>query len=183
MSLLNGKRLELRPLEDGDAAALYSAIEASRAALKRRLRWPAGVRSPSDCRRFIGSAGSGRGAERTFGIFSRGTARRRGSLLGVAALEGHTRERPVAELSLWVRSDSLDKGYGCEAGKLLIAHAFKKEGMRRLYVRIDPANRAGRKVIQKLGFRYEGCLRQDKRLNGRWINQECWGLLRGEWRW
>lgn len=39
----------------------------------------------------------------------------------------------------------------------------------------------GRKVLQSLEFRYEGCLRQDLRLNGRWIDQECWGLLRAEW--
>jgi ribosomal-protein-alanine N-acetyltransferase len=53
--------------------------------------------------------------------------------------------------------------------------------LHRLYARIDPANRPSRKVLKKLRFRYEGTLREDKRLNGRWVHQECWGMLRSEW--
>ena len=75
-----------------------------------------------------------------------------------------------------------NKGYGVEAGRLLIAHAFRRESLQKLYARLDPGNRGARKVLQRAGFRYEGCLRREKRLNGRWIDQECWGLLRSEWR-
>ncbi|MBI2362306.1 MAG: GNAT family N-acetyltransferase, partial [Elusimicrobia bacterium] len=68
-----------------------------------------------------------------------------------------------------------------EAGRLMVDHAFRRMELRRLWARLDPANRAFRHVLKKLGFRYEGCLRADKRLNGRWIDQECWGMLRSDW--
>lgn len=175
---LKGKRLLLRLLAEEDAAGLFSSIEASRPVLKRRLRWPREVRSIEDCLAFIRSSRNGAGLGKIFGIFELKSKRH----LGIAALQGFSKRNPVAELSFWVRADKHDKGYASEAGGLLIAYAFRREGVRRLYSRIDPSNRAGRKVIQKLGFRYEGCLRQAKRLNGRWIHQECWGLLREEWR-
>jgi ribosomal-protein-alanine N-acetyltransferase len=91
-------------------------------------------------------------------------------------------ERGQAALGAWVRSDRQDKGYAAEAGRLLVEHAFRKLGLYRIYARIDPANRPFRKVLKKLGFRYEGCLRGDRRLNGRWVDQECWGLLKAEWK-
>jgi L-amino acid N-acyltransferase YncA len=107
---------------------------------------------------------------------------------GWAVIE--TRNKTVAgagnvedgRMTLWIRSDRQDRGLGKEAGELLLAQGFKKEGLHRLHARIEPANRAARKILQHLGFRYEGCLRQHARLNGRWIDQECWGLLKSEWK-
>jgi RimJ/RimL family protein N-acetyltransferase len=100
----------------------------------------------------------------------------------VAALRWLGEDVQVAELCGWIASDRLGRGYASEAGRALAERAFKAMGVRRLFARIDPGNRAARQVFQKLGFRYEGCLRREKRLNGRWIDQECWGVLREEWR-
>lgn len=100
---------------------------------------------------------------------------RTGRVVGVASVKD-------GELRLWVRPDRQDRGLAGEAGRLALARAFKKEGLHRVHARIDPANRPARKVLQKLGFHYEGCLRQHKRLNGRWVDQECWGILKSEWK-
>lgn len=90
--------------------------------------------------------------------------------------------RESARLSAWVRPDRQNRGLGTEAGKLIIDHVFKSRELHRVYARIDPSNRPARRVLKKLGFRYEGCLRSERRLNGRWVDQECWGLLRSEWK-
>ena len=71
-------------------------------------------------------------------------------------------------------------GLAVEAGRRLLKTAFLKEGLQRVYARIEPSNRAARRILQKLGFSYEGCLRREKKLNGRWVDQECWGLLKSE---
>jgi RimJ/RimL family protein N-acetyltransferase len=145
-----------------------------------RLRWVASVRSPEDCAGFIraSEAETARGAQQIFGIVEQKT----GALAGIASLQKLLETPGLAEASVWIRADRMERGYALEAGRLLIATAFKGDGLHRLYARIDPANRPARKVLQKLGFHYEGCLRHEKRLNGRWINQECWGLLRAEWK-
>lgn len=179
-SLPAGRKVELRPLKEADAEALYAAIEASRAHLKRRLRWPASVGSAENCRDFIRE--SLRAAERreklVYGVFEL----KAGALAGVAALQNLNLTPGLGELAFWISAEKSRKGYAFEAAKSLAAAALKGGGFDRLYARIDPANRPARRVIQKLGFRYEGRLRHEKRVNGRWVDQECWGLLKKEWK-
>lgn len=177
---LKGRRLELRPLTEADAEALYAAVEASREHLRRRLRWVSRASSLMESLAFIrGRLGeAGRGEGRVFAIIERRTR----ALVGVASLGDRLRTEGVAELSGWVRADRLNRGYALEAGRIALAQAFRKERFQRLCAEIEPGNRAARKVLQRLGFRYEGCLRHHRRLNNRWVDQECWGLLRTEWK-
>jgi RimJ/RimL family protein N-acetyltransferase len=180
IEILEGRRLLLRPLDEADAAALAEAVDASRAMLKRRLRWAAEPQSVDDEKRFVAAAAGKvqKGEALVWGLFD-ARARR---LVGVSSLDEICPEGARARFGIWVRSDRQDRGCAWEAGRLIAEHAFRKAGFHRLYARIDPTNRAFRKVLKKMGFRYEGCLRGDKRLNGRWIDQECWGLLRQEWK-
>jgi ribosomal-protein-serine acetyltransferase len=177
---LQGRRLKLRALAEADAAELLEAVSSSHDELKRRLRWVSGVKSEADCLDFIRScaAQAGRGESQAFAVVET----KKGRLTGVAALQ-HMLDTPgLAEACLWIRADRQDKGYAVEAGRLLAAYALRGDAIQKLFARIDPANRAARKVLKRLGFCYEGCLRHEKRLNGRWIDQECWGLLRSEWK-
>lgn len=176
---LVGRRVTLRPLAEGDAAALLEAATASREALRRRLSWAAEDPTSEAVARFIAGArdSAAAGASSTWGVFEA----RGGALAGVASLEELLpAERGHARLALWVRTGRTDRGFATEAGRLVVDHAFRRLELRRLSARLDPANRAFRRVLKKLGFRYEGCLRADKRLNGRWLDQECWGMLRGD---
>lgn len=171
-------RLELRPLSAADAPALLNAIEASREALKRRFRWPGQVVSPEQCAEYVAKTAEAeaRGEEMVRGAF----LTKNGELVGVGALQKLKENPGLAEISVWVRADKQNKKYGQEIGRALIETAFKAHVLRllRLWSRIDPANRAARQVLKKLRFKYEGRLRREKRLNNRWIDQECWGLLK-----
>ncbi len=176
---LEGRRLALRPLEDADATALFGAVAASHDLLRRRLAWASAEPSPAAEAAFIAAAraAAARGESMTWGLFEA----KGGALAGVASLEELAPpERGHARLALWVRAGSSDRGYATEAGRLVVDLAFRKLELRRLFARLDPANRAFRRVLKRLGFRYEGCLRADLRLNGRWIDQECWGMLRAD---
>ncbi len=175
---LETRRVYLRALVPNDAAALYAAVEASRDSLKRRLSWVSNVQGEEDSRSFIAAAGKDESSQ-TWGVFEHKDDR----LVGVASLQGMDDERrEQASIGFWIVSDRQDKGLGSEVGRVLVEHGFRKLDRHRLRARIDPSNRAFRKVLKKIGFSYEGCLRSDKRLNGRWIDQECWGLLKSEWK-
>jgi ribosomal-protein-alanine N-acetyltransferase len=178
---LKSRRLFLRPLIESDAKELFGAIEASREILKRRLRWVGEVRSIEDERRFIAEATATMetGDLLLWGIFDSKTS----ALVGVVGLDKlSSKERTQACFSIWINSSKQDKGYATEVGRVVVECAFRKLNCHRLFVRMDPSNRAFRRVLKKIGFKYEGCLRDDKRLNGRWIDQECWGLLKSEWK-
>ena len=175
---LKAGRLRIRFLLEEDAPRLFEAIEVSRPELRRRMRWVDSVQSLADCAEFISQSGlAPEMREFTLGIFET-----RGRLTGVASLQNPAEDGQVAEFAIWIRLDRRRRGRAHEAAKALIKHCFGKAGVRRLYARLEPANREGRGLMRKLGFRYEGRLRREKRLNGRWVDQECWGLLKEEWR-
>ncbi|PCI31602.1 MAG: hypothetical protein COB53_13010 [Elusimicrobia bacterium] len=175
---LETRRVYLRALTDNDASPLYAEVTASRDLLKRRLRWVGGVQSEQECRVFI-EACEKDATVKVWGIFEHKEDR----LVGVAAFQGMGDDkRAQAEIGFWIAVDRQDKGLGSEVGRVMIDYAFRKLNRHRLQARIDPANRSFRKVLKKIGFRYEGCLRCDQRLNGRWIDQECWGMLKSEWK-
>lgn len=169
-------RLSVRALNGADAAALLDAIEASRDTLKRRFRWVASVISPEQCAEFVArvSAGEKAGREAVRGAF----LAKRGALIGVGALQCLDENPGIGELQLWVRDDKTGKGFARELGAAMVEEGFKRHGLHRLYLRLDPANRPARAVVKRLGFKYEGLLRREKKLNGRWIDQECWGRLK-----
>jgi RimJ/RimL family protein N-acetyltransferase len=72
-----------------------------------------------------------------------------------------------AEMRLLLKSRYWGQGYGREAAKLLLAHAFGDLGLRRIEAETPPVNAASLKALEALGFKREGYLRQ------RW-------LVRGE---
>ncbi|OGR82702.1 MAG: hypothetical protein A3J74_01290 [Elusimicrobia bacterium RIFCSPHIGHO2_02_FULL_57_9] len=161
-------------MKPADAEALYAAIDVSRESLRRRMRWVCGVTAVEDCLKFILECRT----SQVYGIFESKT----GGMVGIVSIGRRKDSAASGWFSGWIRSDKGKKGYFSDSGTLAIRQAFRKYGMHRLYARIDPNNRPARKALQKLGFRYEGCLRRDKLLHGLWINQECWGLLKSEWK-
>jgi RimJ/RimL family protein N-acetyltransferase len=178
---LTGKRVRLKPLAAADAPALFDAVESSREALKRWLVWVSEAAAQGDEAAFIRRSGaeSARGEASVWGLFEV----RDGPLVGVVSLDALAPgDRARGRLCVWVRADRRSRGYATEGGRLLVDHAFRKLGLHRVFSRIDPTNRAGRRVLRKLGFRYEGRLRDDWKINGRWIDHECWGLLKTDWK-
>ncbi|MBI5625412.1 MAG: GNAT family N-acetyltransferase [Elusimicrobia bacterium] len=175
---LKAGSMSLRCLTEHDSPALWDAISASRPLLRRRMRWVDAVQSIDDCSAFI--ARTQPAPEMT--EFAVGVFEGRGRLSGVGALQHPAEDGQVAEFSLWIRVERRRRGKGFAAAKALINHFFRKAGVRRLYARLEPANPEARGLLRKLGFKYEGRLRREKRLNGRWVDQECWGLLRQEWK-
>ncbi|MBI5244556.1 MAG: GNAT family N-acetyltransferase [Elusimicrobia bacterium] len=178
---LAGRHVRLRPLREPDAGLVFEAVESSREALKRWLSWvpkAAGTEDEADfIRRSRSEAAAGESS--VWGVFES----RSGRFAGVSSLDGLSpAERGRGRFCAWVRADRRNRGYATEAGRLLLDNAFRRLGLHRIFARIDPTNRAGRRVIRKLGFRYEGRLRDDWKINGRWIDHECWGLLKTDWK-
>lgn len=178
---LAGRRVRLRPLSLEDAQPLFEAVESSREALKRWLAWVPGALGVQDEAAFLRRAEeeASRGESSVWGLVEVRT----GFLVGVVSLgELSPAERARGRLGVWVQADRRGRGYATEGARLLVEHAFRKLNLHRVFSRIDPTNRAGRRVLRKLGFRYEGRLRDDWKINGRWIDHECWGLLKTDWK-
>ena len=75
-----------------------------------------------------------------------------------------------------------NKGYSTESGKILINYCFKKLKFHKVYADTDPNNLASQRVLEKLGFKLEGRIRDRRIVKGQWIDEMDYGLLKSEWR-
>jgi len=74
------------------------------------------------------------------------------------------------------------RGYATEALRTLLAFAFDALALHRLEADADPRNAASIRVLERLGFRHEGHLRERWHLQGEVQDAALYGLLAREWR-
>ena len=77
--------------------------------------------------------------------------------------------------------DALGAGYAREASALLLAFAFERLGLERIYLRTKGFNLHNIKLNERLGFRFEGILRSSYRLNGELIDVVLMSMLSTEY--
>ena len=80
----------------------------------------------------------------------------------------------IGEKSFW------GKGFGTEIHSVLFQWGFETFDIEKIWAHIRTNNPAIFRVVEKLGFKVEGTLRQDKIVEGRRINLYHIGLLRDE---
>ena len=62
-----------------------------------------------------------------------------------------------------------------------LRHAFDRVGLHRLQISIIPRNSASRRVVEKLGVRYEGLAEGYLRIAGVWEDHMRFGITAEEW--
>ena len=73
-------------------------------------------------------------------------------------------------------------GYMPEAGGAVLQYLFDTVGVNRIAANHDIANPKSGRVMQKLGMRYEGTLRQQGYARGRVFDDVWYGMLAEEYR-
>jgi RimJ/RimL family protein N-acetyltransferase len=77
--------------------------------------------------------------------------------------------------------DYWSKGYGVEAGRLMINYGFQQLNLHRISSAAVAFNERSIKLHRKLGFKEEGRLRQAMFKNGEYHDRLEFGILREEW--
>jgi len=74
------------------------------------------------------------------------------------------------------------QGYATEAAGAMVRFGFEEVGLHRIGAWTVADNAASRRVLEKLGMRLEGRLRENRWYKGRWWDTVLYGLLEREWR-
>jgi diamine N-acetyltransferase len=74
-----------------------------------------------------------------------------------------------------------NQGYGREAMRLLLRHAFNHLNLNRVYLRVYETNLRGIRSYERAGFIHEGRLRQAQFCNGKFVDVLIMSVLRSEW--
>jgi ribosomal-protein-alanine N-acetyltransferase len=85
-----------------------------------------------------------------------------------------------ATIGYWVSERFAGKGVTPTAVALATDYCFFQVGMHRMEICIRPENVASLRVVEKLGFRYEGLRRRYIHINGQWCDHFCFALVAEE---
>lgn len=102
-------------------------------------------------------------------------------LIGTATLALHPEERRHASFSYLLHPKYWGQGYATEAMHTLIDFGFKVLQLHRLEDTCDTRNRASARVMEKLGMRREGHLRETIWKDGQWFDEYVYAILAHEW--
>ena len=73
------------------------------------------------------------------------------------------------------------QGYMSKGLRAVVSRAFGVLRLHRLEANIQPDNEPSRRLVQRLGFRYEGFSPRYLKVAGRWRDHERWALTAEEW--
>jgi ribosomal-protein-alanine N-acetyltransferase len=74
------------------------------------------------------------------------------------------------------------QGIMTEALRAVLRYGFEKMDLNRIQAVIDSENVRSQKLVQRLGFKKEGVLRQNSVFKGQFRDDACYSLLREEWK-
>jgi RimJ/RimL family protein N-acetyltransferase len=73
------------------------------------------------------------------------------------------------------------RGYATEAAALMLGFGFDSLGLHRIEATVEPSNARSVRVIEKLGLRLEGTLKERFRTPDGWKDSLLYGILEDEW--
>ena len=102
-----------------------------------------------------------------------------GQFLGLVTLV--RREHRQAEIGWALGAACRGQGYATEAAGALVAYAFEVLNLHRIQAETTLDNASSWRIMERLGMRREGHLRQAEWQGGTWSDLVIYGLLASEW--
>ena len=86
----------------------------------------------------------------------------------------------TAEIGYGVAEEHHRKGIGTNAVRLLVDKVFSETHLRKLFAHVHSGNTASCRLLERIGFKREGVLREHYLVNGMPVDEVFYGLLRRE---
>lgn len=87
----------------------------------------------------------------------------------------------AAKLGYAIRADRWGQGYATDAARTLVTFGFAELDLHRISAAMGPENTASIALAKRLGFSYEGRIRDHVHTNGRWRDSQLYSVLDHEW--
>ena len=101
--------------------------------------------------------------------------------IGTCGLLSISNKHQKAEIGCFIDKNEWGKGYASEAASSMIHYGFEKLGLERIYGHCMSRNPASRKVMEKIGFQYEGRLRHGVRKGACFEDLDLLGMIRADY--
>jgi ribosomal-protein-alanine N-acetyltransferase len=105
-----------------------------------------------------------------------------GRLIGSCGIRLQSAGGREADIGYEINPDYWSNGYATEAARAMVEFGFTKLGFHRISSWCVADNVASASVLEKLGMRLEGRLRENEFYKGRWWDTLLYAILDYEWR-
>jgi len=174
---LAGDRVVLRPVQGADAPGL---VELLREPEVRRLTGSHGQVRPGVLERaeLLYESRAAHDDELWLAVTDKHT----GSYAGEVVLQELDADNRSCSFRIALAGPKVfGRGYGTEATRLILAHAFETVGLHRVSLEVFAFNPRARHVYEAVGFVREGTQRQALHWQGEWFDADTMAVLAGEW--
>ncbi len=167
---LQTDRFTLRPVERGDAAALFPSFS-DEGVMRYWSRPP--FKSEEELADWL--------MDKSWPGRTWVAVERAGDGPAVARFVASDEGMGTSEIGYLVCREHVRRGIARECLSALITHLFRVEGRRRIFADVDPDNTGSNRLLESLGFTREAHLREN------WVthigvrDSYVWGLLAREW--
>ncbi len=177
---LTTNRFVLRRFGRRDAGALEDAVRSSLPELSEWLPWAYPGYSRDDAVAFVRDSMD---AWRTGTAYDYAVSepRANGVHLGNVSIWPVSRLGRSGEIGYWVRTAATSRGIATEVTERLMQVGFETLGFHKIILRIAVGNEPSMQVAEKLGFVREGVLREEVRIQGRWVDHILFSVLVSEY--
>jgi RimJ/RimL family protein N-acetyltransferase len=102
--------------------------------------------------------------------------------IGTIGLRAKPDQPRVARLVYELNPHDWGKGFAQEAAAAMLKYGFDELGLHRVWSDTIEQNNRATIVLERLGFRREGRLRENKWMNDYWYDSLAYAILADEWR-
>lgn len=109
------------------------------------------------------------------------TLKNSGELIGNCGIRMDAPEARQADIGYELAPEHWGQGYATEAAQAIVRFGFTELGLHRIWADCVADNTGSARVLEKLGMKREGHLRETAYYKGRWWDTLIYGLLESEW--
>jgi RimJ/RimL family protein N-acetyltransferase len=110
------------------------------------------------------------------------TIKEGGYLIGGCGIRATNLGLREGNIGYCLNRDHWGRGYATETARRLLRYGFQHLEYHRLYATCDPENTGSRRVLEKIGMRREGHLRENVWMRGEWRDSLVYAILEKEWK-
>lgn len=104
-----------------------------------------------------------------------------GQVVGTGDLNIHSHRFRSGEIAYGIDSAYWGRGFATEVARLLLGFGFASLQLHRIAGTCDPRNVASARVLEKVGMRYEGRMREMLLIRDGWRDSALYSILEQEW--
>jgi ribosomal-protein-serine acetyltransferase len=167
----------LRQRIEGDRDAMWKALDAGRDYIGKYLPWMAAYITEADHTR---SYDTRRNETDNFDGSRGYIIEYKGELAGTAGF-GKPNHDNGGEIGYWIRQDLQGRGIATRVVEKIIDMMIIEMGLHRIMIRAATSNLSSRAIPERLGFTYEGTMRDASFVNNEYMDLEIYSMLDHEW--